>query len=167
MKIDVKLFEKCSDAKLKKVLERLVELEKYCLLQKGDISTYADVFDTIGKMPNQLKEWLKVFDGGYLFSESMFFSNKYKDETLTFAKMNSPEFKKELGIDEDVICFGRTNYGAYYCFAQDEDIDVIYEWDCEEGGPVLKWDTFADWLNERIDDALELLKEGSLLEIEG
>lgn len=164
MKIDKKMFEKCSDDKLKLALDRLVELEKYCSLAKGDISTYVDVFETVGKMPNQLKEWFKIFDGGYLFSESMFFSNKYNNEPLTFEKMNSKEFKKEQGIDDDVVCFARTNFGSYYCYAQDEDIDVIYEWDCEEGGPVIKWDTFADWLNERIDEAYELIEDGSLFE---
>ena len=55
-----------------------------------------------------------------------------------------------------------TNYGNYYCYAADEDIDFIYEWDSERCGLIVKWNSFAEWLAEVIDTAEEDIRDGFL-----
>ena len=168
MNFNMAKINKCADEKLKKELERLQKYSKYCLLDEGDILSYVAVFEKLGKMPQQLKEWMKIFDGGYLFSTTMFYSNVKNGEkrkVLTFEDVNSKKFRQENQIPKDIYCFAMTNYGNYICYANDEDLNVIYEWDSERCGLILKWDSFADWLKEVIDTAEKDLVDGYLVPI--
>lgn len=170
MKIDKAVIEKCADTELRLVLEKLLPYQEYCLLEKGDITAYVKVFESLGKMPKQLKEWLKIFDGGELFSVSMFFADIKKGEEkklLTYEEVNSVKFKEENGIPQEIQCFAMTNYGNYYCFANDDEEECIYEWDCERCGLIIKWDSFAEWLNEQIENGQSDIEEGLLSPMKG
>lgn len=161
-----KAVEQCKDSQLKIVLKRLLPLSKYFCLLNGDISSYVKIFENTGEMPFQLKEWLKIFDGGLLFSVSMFSTQKTKEgvfaSLLSFDEINSQHFKTENDIPNNVQCFGMTNYGNYYCFVSDEKSDCIYEWDSEKHALVSRWENFAKWLEEQITIAEQDIKDGLL-----
>lgn len=63
MKLNQSIIQKCKDEELKKVLLKLEQLNDYYSLLEGSIVSYTKAFDVVGKMPIQLKEWLKIFDG--------------------------------------------------------------------------------------------------------
>lgn len=169
MKINQELIAKCKDTKLQLALGKLIKLNQYYSLLSGDIVSYVKIYETLGKVPNQLKEWLKIFDGGFLFSVSMF-STKHHIENagtyLTFEEINSDEFKKKNDIPDNVVCFAMANYGNYYFFEKDTEDESIYEWDVEEKVVIQKWDSFSEWLNTQIDNAEADLKDGLLVPME-
>ena len=170
MIINSKNIAKCADAELRAVLQKLQKYEKYCKLLDGDIGTYVKTFDEIGKMPNQLKEWLKVFDGGLLFTTSMFSTRNQAagkfNRLLSFSEVNSPEFKKENNIPQAIMSFAMTNYGNYYCYVADEGGSCVYEWDADQNALTVKWDSFAQWLEEQIDFAQSLIEDELLDPVE-
>ena len=166
MKMNLAAIGGCKNPALRVVLQRLAKYERYCALLEGSLGSYVRTFEKIGKMPDQLKEWLKIFDGGLLFTVSMF-STRGKAEgkfnrLLTFSEVNSAEFKEQNQIPQEVVCFAMTNYGNYYCYIADETSGWVYEWDAEQGALIVKWDSFALWLDEMIDLAEEMMQEGLL-----
>lgn len=163
MIMNEKAINNCRNKELLLVLQQLKKYEKYCNLLEGDLGTYVKTHDRVGNMPSQLKEWLKIFDGGLLFTTSMF-STRDKEKgkfnrILTFAEVNSPEFKKENGIPEEIVCFAMTNYGNYYCYVSSEDGECVYEWDAEQNALTVKWDSFSEWLGEQIEFAESLIQD--------
>ena len=165
-KDDFNMIDKCTNSELIPVLRRLLEYKKYFSLLKSETDTYKKIYDCIGDMPNQLKGWFNLFNGGLLFDISMF-STRDKEKgkfnrILTFAEVNSPEFKKENGIPEEIACFAMTNYGDYYCYSKERNDECIYQWDAEECSIVLKWDSLSEWLDEQIDFAVSLIQDGLL-----
>lgn len=169
MKLNQKIIQNCKSEELRKSLFRLSELNDYYSLLEGGVISYTKVFETVGKMPTQLKEWLKIFDGGFLFSVSMFSMRKHVEgegHYLTFAEINSEEFRKEHGIPSSVVCFAMTNYGNYYCYDFDDNSEAIYEWETDEQVANREWASFSDWLNEQIEDANADIKDGFLSPME-
>ena len=166
MTIDIAYIENCKSPELVCVLRRLKNYERYCNLLKGDIATYVHAHDEIGDMPFQLKECMKLFNGGLLFTVSMFStrsSEKGKfNRLLTFDEVNSADFKKENAIPEEAMCFAMTNYGNYYCYVAGEGGECVYELDVERCALTVKWDSFSEWLGEQIDFAESLISEGTL-----
>ena len=155
-------IDNCKDEELKQALGRLYEYKDYCKLHPGNSETLLKTEQAIGSMPNQLKEWLTIFNGGLLFDIDMF---SVKDEyselsyPLTFEDINSQEFKTENDIDPSVVCFAMTNYGDYYCYLKDQSDECIYQWDAEECDVVIKWSSFSELLNEIIDFSITLIEE--------
>ena len=163
MIITNQVIAKCNHEALKPVLARLQQYGAYCKLLTGDLTTYVSTFEQVGKMPEQLKQWLKLFDGGLLFTVSMFSTRQQAKDSfsriLTFAEINSPEFKKQNGIPEEIVCFAMTNYGNYYCYVTGETGEAVYEFDTNENALILKWDSFAQWLDEQIDFSESLIRD--------
>ena len=170
MIMNLEAINNCKNEHLLPVLKKLKAYEKYCNLLSGDLGTYVKTHDYVGNMPSQLKEWLKLFDGGVLFTTSMF-STKAKEEgrfnrILTFAEINSPDFKRENGIPQDIVCFAMTNYGNYYCYVSSENSECLYEWDAEQNALTVKWNDFAEWLDEQIEFAESLINDDLLEPLE-
>ena len=156
MRVNKDLIDKCIIPELKTSLENLHALNQYYSLLNGGIDSYVKVFETVGRVPAQLKEWLKIFDGGFLFSVSMLSTKPHVDgqgSFLTFSEVNSEEYKKDNGIPSNVVCFAMSNYGSFYFFDSESSDEKIYEWDIEESVAVDEWDSFADWLNTQVDNA--------------
>lgn len=170
MIMNEKAINSCKNPELLSVLRELKKYEKYCNLLDGDIGTYVKTHDKIGNMPTQLKEWLKIFDGGLLFTTSMFSTRNCEkgkfNSILTFSEINSSEFKNENDIPEEIVCFAMTNYGNYYCYVSGEDGECVYEWDAEETALVLKWNSFSEWLSEQIEFAESLIQDDLLDQLE-
>ena len=170
MVMNEKVINNCKSQELMKILKQLKKYEKFCNLLDGDLGTYVLIHDKIGNMPSQLKEWLKIFDGGLLFTTSMF-STRDKEKgkfhrILTFDEINSSEFKKENGIPEEIICYAMTNYGNYYCYVSGEESECVYEWDTEQKALILKWNSFSEWLGEQIEFAESLIQDDLLDPVE-
>ena len=165
-------INRCNNPELRSVLQRMKQYEKYCNLFDGDLGTYVKTFERMkcvapeGKMPEQLKEWLKIFDGGLLFTTSMFSTLDHKEgafnQLLTFAEINSMDFKEKNDLPEEIVCFAMTNYGNYYCYVSYEDCGWVYEFDVDQCALTIKWDSFAQWLDEQIDFAESLIRDDLL-----
>ena len=153
----------CKNEELKQVLNRFYEYKNYCDLLPGNNDTLLKTEQIIGAMPVQLKEWLSLFDGGLLFTTSMFSSREIEygkfNALITFEEANSIDYKNSNGIHDSLVCFAATNYGNYFCYVPEENSECVYEWDPEEDALTLKWNTFAEWLNEQIDFAVTLIEE--------
>lgn len=164
MKLSSEVIESCKDDKLKKVLLRLKDLNQYYSLLDGGLLPYTKAYDVLGKMPFQLKEWLKIFDGGHLFFISMLTTRENVEglDYPTFQEANSESYKKQNNIAKEAACFAIASDGNIYCFDSEEGSEKIYEWDCREGKAVDEWDDFAAWLNDRIDFAISEIQEGIL-----
>ena len=165
MRVNQEIIDKCKNEELKQSLKKLYEFNKYYSLLNGDIQSYVKTFETIGRIPEQLKEWLKLFDGGFLFSVSMFSTRKHVDGQgafISFSEINSDEFKKENSITQEIVCFAMTNYGNYYVFDSVSKDEKIYEWDTEENAVVEEWQSFSEWLNTQILNAESDIKAGLL-----
>ena len=121
-------------------------------------------------MPEQLKEFLKIFDGGLLFTTTMLSMRDQEagkfNRLLTFGEINDPAFKKENGIPEEIVIFAMTNYGNYYCYVSGEKEGWVYEWEAGENALLVKWDSFAQWLDEQIDFAVSLIRDDLLDPVE-
>lgn len=159
------MIDKCSNPELFPALSRLLNYNRYFNLLKSDVCSYKNTYDYIGKMPNQFKDWIKLFDGGLLFTTSMFSTKKKAgvfSKLLTFSEINSIDFKLENNIHPDVICFAMTNYGNYYCYVKNENSECIYEWDTERCALIIKWNSFAEWLNDQMDFADSLIQDDLL-----
>ena len=100
MKLSSEVIESCKDDKLKKVLLRLKDLNQYYSLLDGGLLPYTKAYDVLGKMPFQLKEWLKIFDGGHLFFISMLTTRENVEglDYPTFQETNSESYKKQNNI---------------------------------------------------------------------
>lgn len=165
MKLTSSIIDKCKDEDLKEVLKKLSELNRYYSLLDGDIQSYIKVFETVGKVPAQYKEWLKIFNGGFLFSVSMFSTQDQvygKGKYLTFAEVNSLYNKLTYGIPDNVTCFAMAVDGDYYCFESDDSSGKIYEWDIHSKKAIQQWNNYSDWLSEQINIAKEDINDGIL-----
>ena len=119
-------------------------------------------------MPGQFKEWLKLFNGGFLFNVSMVsthtkFSNHF-NHLVTFEEVNTEKFKENNLIPTNYVNFAITNYGNIICYDKTSSNEYIYEWDTDEDCIVRQWDSFAEWLEERLLKAKKAIEE-NLLEI--
>lgn len=164
MKLNQSMIQKCKDEELRKVLLKLEQLNDYYSLLEGDIVSYTKAFDVVGKMPVQLKEWLKIFDGGHLFFISMLTTQDHIDglDYPTFQEVNSNQYKMQNNIATEAACFAIASDGDLYCFDSEEGSEKIYEWDCREGKAVDEWEDFAAWLSDRINFARSEIEEGIL-----
>lgn len=149
-----------------KALQRFNTYKNYCKLLNGTTNTYLQTCKELPHIPAQLNEWFKLFDGGLLFTTSML-STRTKEPGVfnklsSFVEINQDGYKEQNGLPDDVVCFAITNYGNYYCYISSENSGCIYEWDVEQRALTIKWNSFAEWLNEEIDFAIELINDGVL-----
>lgn len=151
---------------MEEIFNNLKKFEKHVELIKANKNTLSSVQKIFNcRIPANLESWYKVFNGGYVFSTN-FFSTKTKIDgrpnKLTLKDVNSKKWKTQNQLPEDIVCFAQTNYGNYYCFATNESDDCVYEWDLEEGGLILVWKTFKEFMLELIANAEEDLRLGNL-----
>lgn len=165
--MEINSIEKCKNNELHEALCRLKEYEAYCDLLNGDLALYSQPSTLFEQMPQQLKEWINIFDGGLLFSITMFLMRDKEPDKhnclIHFDDINDCVFKEQSGIHPSLVCFAMTNYGNYYCYVPSERSECVYEWDIEQSALILKWNSFAEWLNEQIDFAESLIQENILL----
>ena len=165
MRVNQEIIDKCKNERLKASLKKLYSFNPYYSLLEGDIQSYVRVFESVGRVPEELKEWLKIFDGGFLFSVSMFSTKTHvngQGDFLSFSEINSDEFKEQNDIPKEVVCFAMTNYGNYYFFDSESKDEKIYEWDAEECAAIEEWDSFSDWLDTQITNAESDIDAGLL-----
>ncbi len=165
MRVNQEIIDKCKNEELKTALGKLRKFDRYYSLLGGDIRSYVSTFEMVGRMPAQLKEWLKLFDGGFLFSVAMFSTRSHVDgqgDFLSFFEINSNEYKKENNLPTEIVCFAMTNYGNYYFFDSEANDEKIYEWDVEECAAIEKWDSFSQWLESQIVNAENDINAGLL-----
>lgn len=170
---DIEAYKEANiyEYKMNKQLQRLEDLHEYIDLLPSNKKTIKEVKKRLNKdLPSQFEKWLEYYDGGFLFSIQMFYtSSKIKKQyssALTYKEVNSKKFAKKMGIPLDIKCFAMTNYGNYYCFAIDEDKEMIYEWDNQKAGLIVKWNSFTDWLKEMIDNGESDIKDNLISKIQ-
>lgn len=161
-----KLSEKYTTGLMKDNVENLVEFDCYHCLIAGGMSAAIKVQSILGDVPKQFLDWLKICDGGLLF-DTVMLSTKAHDADLdldfdTYEELNSDEAKENLNLPEGYAVFAFRSYGDPICFNIKEKDGKVYLWNVENGDFDDIWNTFADWITEEIDDAVELIAEDAL-----
>ena len=114
---------------MKEIFDKLNSIAKGVRLIKPRSNTLDSVKKIFNcRISKDLEEWYKVYNGGNVFSVH-FYSTNYKIDgiknKLNLRSINSVEFRKQLDMPNDIVCFAETNYGGYYCFATDELDDCV------------------------------------------
>ena len=151
---------------MKTNVEKLIDYDLFHCLLSGSMSTAIKVKETLGSLPQQFIDWLKVCDGGLLF-DTVLLSTKEHDEELdldfdTYEELNSEEAKSQFGLPEGYAVIGMRSYGDPICVNTSANDEKIYLWDVEAGDFSDIWCTFEDFLIEEIDEAEGLIAEDVL-----
>ena len=171
MRVDFsRLLPMLKGSELYKRFRVISELEKYTLLTppySGD-----DVKELFARAQNELGfsftieyYWfLKCCDGGLLFTNHMYSVLAPEEPDDDLVEMNRFLRENDL-IPEGTAAIGETNYGGYIvqCRSKEKAFGI---WDADEGKYAAHFDSLYEWLDDVIEEAIYLLKEDSLFEIE-
>ena len=147
-------------------ISRLVDFDIYHCLLAGSFSTSINIQEKYPNLPVEYLDWIKVCDGGLLF-DTVMLSTKGHDDKLdldfdTFDDLNSDEAKADFDLPDGYVVFAMRSYGDPICFNCNEKDGKVYLWDVENKEFSDIWDSFADWITEEIDDAVQLIAEDAL-----
>ena len=151
--------------------KEVARLEKYTLLlvpyEEDGVRYYAKHAQEALKikMQNDYFLLLKCFDGGLLFTNTLYSVYCPDDEDNDLVQRNL--YLREEGlIPANSFAIGETNYGAYIILRGDGTKPVrIWEPD-ENGGHVeAEFADLTEWLMDTVNEAKYLMQDGSLPEI--
>ncbi len=152
-----------------KWLKTILSLEDYTLLQAPyEPEAVDEILSNVRKelkiisLPKEYQMMAMSFDGGYLFSDTIYSIYNPDDPDDDLCEKNKYLWIEEM-LPSEWVAFGETNYGAYICFSRKGDNRVIF-WDpVEDGGSEINsFDSFHSWMDFCIWQAKELKKDGSL-----
>ena len=147
-------------------ISRLVDFDIYHCLLAGSLSTSIKLQEKYPNLPVEYLDWVKVCDGGLLF-DTVMLSTKGHDDKLdldfdTFDNINSVEAKVHFDLPDGFVIFALRSYGDPICFNCNKKDGKVYLWDIENKEFSDIWDSFADWITEEIDNAVQLIAEDAL-----
>ncbi|MBE6530020.1 MAG: SMI1/KNR4 family protein [Ruminococcaceae bacterium] len=153
---------RCEDNNLKIILKKLDSYSDYSLFCPAtgvEYNNFRNLFDSI---PNQVRAWYKLFNGGYLF-DTMFLSTKYFEDHYrvrlgSFRIYNSSMARKFAELPDDKAVFSVASFGDFYCFNTDGS-PTITQFSVTEHQCVAQWSNFSVWLNQEVNAALDLVDE--------
>ena len=100
------------------------------------------------QLPEDYRQWLMFSNGGELFAPGLVLLG-IPAEKWNLATANTPEFREEYGLPEDLYIIGTQNYGDPICF--DRETFEIVQWDHENAEASCAWDSFRDFLENLIE----------------
>ena len=161
-----KLEEKYATGFMKDNVENLIDFEAYHCLLKGGMSAVLKMQNSLGTVPKQYLDWVRLCDGGLLF-DTVLLSTQARDTTLdlefdTYDEMNSDEAKAHFGLPEGFVIFAFWNYEELFCFNVKENDGKVYLWDVQTGEFGEIWDSFEDWITEEIDHGVRMIADDVL-----
>lgn len=145
---------------IKKIINEIKKLENFCLIKEATENTFNKTIKYFGKMPEDLQEFYKIFNGGAFFGQDFACINKQK-YCYTFKELNDSEFKEMNNIPENVIVFCDTGYGDFVGYNTESKniIQINPETDEIEW---VKYNTFTEYLENFLKESKDLIKEGIL-----
>ena len=100
-------------------------------------------------LPPQMKELLRLFDGGELFVPGTRVFGVGPENRKTLLEVNLQRERSISGIPGDYFVFARMNFGDLLCINSNPPYDVI-QWDHEQNVEFYRYNSVCDWLNEEI-----------------
>lgn len=151
-------------------LKSIQQLEDYTMLEAPyEPEAVAEILHDIQQelgikaWPNEFQLMVLSFDGGYLFSDTVYSIYNPDDPDYDLCQKNKELWESGM-LPADWVAFAETNYGAYICFPRQGGSRVIF-WDpTEEGGSEINsFDSFRNWMDFCLWQANELKKDDALL----
>lgn len=144
------------------ILNCYAELDKYHLL-RGYSYKITDNF-CLPYSANEYKKWLSVCDGGLLFSTTLLSITAYDEELdlsfSTISEVNSDENRKYFNLPNGYTIIAIINYGDPICLSENDT--KIFLWDTAENLFSAVWDSFADFLADEYNTAIQMIKDNAL-----
>lgn len=143
------------------VIDDLKDMDQYHLLRDSavGISTF-ELPDTV----DEFKTWLSVCDGGLLFSTTLLGLDDYDEELdisfSTLSEWNTEQKHELLGLPDGYLVIALLNYGDPVCISLFDN--KIYLWDTSEMVFSTIWDSFADFLADECNTALQMIEDEAL-----
>ena len=106
------------------------------------------------KLPEEYKEFLRIYNGGELFRPGTVLSEIYKnpdDRVRGKYYLNDvfDEKYKIVELAENLLFIATMNYGDKICIdmSSSDEIAKIMQWDIQTGEITKKWNSLRDWLS--------------------
>ena len=143
------------------VIDGLEDMDQYNLLRRSSASSSTfELPDTA----EEFKTWLSVCDGGLLFSTTLLGLDEYDEELeISFSTLwewNTKQKHELFGLPKDYLVVALLNYGDPICLSSSDS--KIYLWDTLEMAITTIWDSFADFLADEYNTAIQMLEDGAL-----
>lgn len=150
-----------NDKKMSQVIDGLEDMDQYHLLRSPSATSIPfKLPDTAG----ELKTWLSVCDGGLLFSTTLLGVDDYDDELdvsfSTLQECNTKQKRELLGLPEGYLVIALLNYGDPICLSSLDS--KIYLWDTSDMAFTTVWDSFADFLADEYNTAVQMVEDDAL-----
>lgn len=112
-------------------------------------------------------KWMSLCDGGYLF-DTLLLSTVSEDDVIdsdvefsTLDELNNPDVYGDFTLPEGYYIIAMRSYGDPICLSDSDDSVYLYDTEAQEFTTV--WDSFADFLADEINEALDLIENGDLM----
>lgn len=143
------------------VIDALEDMDRYHLLRSPSaISIPFKLPDTA----EEFKTWLSVCDGGLLFSTTLLGFDDYDEELdisfSTLQEWNTKQKRELLGLPEGYFVIALLNYGDPICLSSSDS--KIYLWDTSDMAFTTVWDSFADFLADEYNTAIQMVEDEAL-----
>ena len=144
------------------IVNRLKEMDCYHLLRDSDIP--AGLECKASSINEDYKKWLSVCDGGLLFSTTLLSISAYDEELdlsfSTLQEFNSQEKRKHYKLPDGYTVIALLNYGDPICVSESDS--KIHLWDTQEYEFTTIWNSFADFLADEYNTAIQMIEDNAL-----
>lgn len=143
------------------VINGLEDMDQYHLLRSPNVNSRIFKFADTAE---EFKKWLSVCDGGLLFSTTLLGFDEYDEELeisfSTLQEWNTKQKHEVLGLPEGYLVIALLNYGDPICLSSSDS--KVYLWDSSEMAFTTVWDSFADFLADEYNTALQMVEDDAL-----
>lgn len=150
-----------NDKFMSQIIACLEDMDQYHLLRSPSATSISF------KLPDtaeEFKTWLSVCDGGLLFSTTLLGVDDYDAELgisfSTLQEWNTKQKRELLGLPEGYYVIAILNYGDPICLSSSDS--KVYLWDSSEMAFTTVWDSFADFLADEYNTAVQMVEDDAL-----
>lgn len=150
-----------NDKFMSQIIACLEDMDQYHLLRSPSVNS--SIFE-LPDTAEEFKKWLSVCDGGLLFSTTLLGVDEYDEELeisfSTLSEWNTKQKHEVLGLPEGYLVIALLNYGDPICLSPSDS--KVYLWDSSEMAFTTVWDSFADFLADEYNTALQMVEDDAL-----
>jgi hypothetical protein len=133
----------------------LEEVHKYTGIHKFNNGTIKEHIEKVEEIlglsfPKSYKEFLLIFNGGYLFEENVRICGVIDDSSTLISNMYDVVYNninKVSSIPYSHLIVATYLWGDAVCLDTSSSKEVVYLWEHESGELSVQFDSFVDWLN--------------------
>lgn len=144
------------------IIDCLEDMDQYHLLR--DVGVSRGGFCELPDSAEEYKTWLSICDGGLLFSTTLLGVSSYDEELeLSFSTLQEYNTKEKYSLyhlPDGYFIVAILNYGAPVCLSTSDE--RIYLWDTQENKFTTIWDSFADFLADEYNTAVQMIEDDAL-----